>query len=42
MVAGVIAGLAAAADLPADVAADRVIDPATALTIPDLGVIISN
>jgi subtilisin family serine protease len=40
MVAGVIAGLAAATDLPAFVAADHVIDPAAARTLPDLGVII--
>ncbi|MEU5882215.1 S8 family serine peptidase [Spirillospora sp. NPDC047279] len=39
-VAGRIAGLAASAGLTAVEAADRVLDPATAPTLPDLGVII--
>ncbi|MCO6008804.1 S8/S53 family peptidase [Actinoallomurus purpureus] len=39
-VAGTIAGLAAAEDLPATVAADRVLDPAGRRTHPDLGVVI--
>jgi subtilisin family serine protease len=40
IVAGVIAGLAAVADLPVAVAADRVIDPAALPALPDLGVVI--
>ncbi|WP_242886801.1 S8 family peptidase [Actinomadura litoris] len=41
-VAGRIAGLAAREDLDAVSAADRVLDPARRLTLPDLGVIISS
>jgi subtilisin family serine protease len=39
-VAGAIARLAAEEDLPAAAAADRLLDPAASLTLPDLGVII--
>ncbi|MDL4815919.1 S8 family peptidase [Actinomadura opuntiae] len=41
-VAGRIAGLAAAEGLDAPSAADRVLDPARGVTLPDLGVIISS
>jgi subtilisin family serine protease len=37
-VAGAIANLAAAEGLPASAAADRILDPMAALTLPDLGV----
>jgi subtilisin family serine protease len=37
-VAGAIAGLIAAEGLPAAAAADRVLDPMTEPTLPDLGV----
>jgi subtilisin family serine protease len=39
-VAGAIAGLAAAEDLPASTAAERILDPAHRRTLPDLGVIL--
>jgi subtilisin family serine protease len=39
-VAGMIAGLAAAEDLPAVTAADRILDPVKARTLPDLGVVV--
>jgi subtilisin family serine protease len=41
-VAGAIARLAAAEDLPAPDAADRLLDPARHRTLPDLGVILDN
>lgn len=41
-VAGRIAGLAAAEDLPAVIAADRILDPACARTLPDLGVVVND
>jgi subtilisin family serine protease len=40
-VAGAIAGLAAAQDLPAAAAADRILDPAAGRTLPDLGVVLA-
>jgi subtilisin family serine protease len=40
-VAGTIAGLAAAEDLPAVAAADRVLDPAAGRLLPDLGVAVT-
>jgi subtilisin family serine protease len=40
-VAGTIAGLAAAEDLPAVAAADRVLDPAAGRLLPDLGVVVT-
>ncbi|GAA0327137.1 S8/S53 family peptidase [Actinoallomurus spadix] len=40
-VAGAIAGLAAAEDLPAPVAADRLLDPAAHRVHPDLGVVVA-
>ena len=39
-VAGAIAGLAAAEDLPARTAAERILDPAHRRTLPDLGVML--